>query len=76
MEIMLFRSWTCHIPFSPLFEAESLASVAEILTIFSLLFMIKALFNFMGTIAADLAILADCLCVNSYLTFPSVKALP
>ena len=61
MEIILFRSKTCHLPLSPLFVAESLTSVAEVLMIYFLLFMITVLFNFIGTIAAALAILADCL---------------
>jgi hypothetical protein len=52
-----------------------LTSAAEVLTIFSLLFMIKVLFNFIGSIAAGLAIMTDCLYVNGYLTFPGIKAL-
>ena len=35
MEIMLFRSKTCHILLSPISVAESLTSVAEVLTILS-----------------------------------------
>jgi hypothetical protein len=75
MKVMLFRSKTCHISLSPLFEAESLTSGAEVLTIFSLLFMTTVLFNFIGTIAAVPAILKDCLCVDGCLPFPSIKAL-
>jgi len=59
----------------PLIIAESLTSVAEVFTIFSPLFMTTVLFNFIGTIAAALAILTDCLCANGFLPFPSIKAL-
>jgi hypothetical protein len=72
---MLFRSKTGPIPLSPLFTAESLISVAEVLTTFSLLFMITALVNFIGKISAAPAIMTDCLCTNGYLTFPGIKAL-
>lgn len=75
MEFMLFRLKNCHIPLSPLFTAESITSGAEVLTIFFLLFVITALFNFTGTIAAALAIIMDCLWANGYLPSPRLKAL-
>jgi len=75
MEIMLFRLKNAAFLLSSLFTAESLNSRADVLTIFSLLFVITALVNFMGTTAADLAIMTDCLWANGYLHFPSLKAL-
>ena len=73
---MLFSPKICHIPFSQIFVAESLTSVAEVLMVFSQLFMITALFNFTGTIAAAPVIIKACLSTNGYLPFPGVKALP
>jgi hypothetical protein len=75
MKVMLFRSKTCHILLSSLFTSESLASVAVVLTIFSLLFMTTDLVSYIGTIVTALAILTDCLCVDGCLLFPSIKAL-
>ncbi len=74
MGIILFRLKTCPIPLSPILVAESLNFVAEVLTIFSLLFMTAVLFSIIGKISAAQDMLTDRLCTKGYLPFPSLKA--
>jgi hypothetical protein len=55
--------------------AITIATSIEVLTIFSLLFLTTVLFDFIGAIAATLAILTGRLCANGYLFFPCKKVL-
>jgi hypothetical protein len=55
--------------------AITIATSIEVLTIFSLLFLTTVLFDFIGAIAAALAILTGRLCANGYLLFPCKKVL-
>lgn len=55
--------------------AITIATSIEVLTIFSLLFMTTVLFNFIGAIAAALAIMTGRLFANGYLFFPCKKIL-
>jgi O-antigen/teichoic acid export membrane protein len=55
--------------------AITIATSIEVLTIFSLLFLTTVLFNFVGAVAAALAILTGRICANGYLFFPCKKVL-
>ncbi len=55
--------------------AITIATSIEVLTIFSLLFITTVLFNFVGAIAAALAIMMGRLFANGYLLFPCKKVL-
>jgi hypothetical protein len=55
--------------------AITIATSVEVLTIFSLLFVTTVLFNFIGAIAAALAIMTGRVCANAYLFFPCKKVL-
>ena len=55
--------------------AITIATSIEVLTIFSLLFMTTVLFNFIGAIAAALAIMTGRLFANGYLFSPCKKIL-
>lgn len=55
--------------------AITIATSVEVLTIFSLLFLTTVFYNFIGAIAAALAIIAGRLGANGYLFFPCKKVL-